>query len=129
MNPTTNRPLWEVMQAAYFKGRNPGISEPHGYAAELRAIAEEIERRDDQGLNREPGRIAQWLHAEADRAEARLAQPAPEPRARPLIFRCVGVGRHPCVGCLRRTAPMRDQPTRYMLPPEFTTTCPERIAP
>jgi hypothetical protein len=35
----------------------------------------------------------------------------------------------PCRDCLRRTAPMRDQPTWYMLPPEFTTTCPERIAP
>jgi hypothetical protein len=34
-----------------------------------------------------------------------------------------------CLDCLRRTAPMRDQPTWYMLPPEFTTTCPERIAP
>jgi hypothetical protein len=34
-----------------------------------------------------------------------------------------------CIYCLRRTAPMRDQPTWYMLPPEFTTTCPERIAP
>jgi hypothetical protein len=26
-------------------------------------------------------------------------------------------------------ANVRDQPTSYMLPPEFTTTCPERIAP
>jgi hypothetical protein len=35
----------------------------------------------------------------------------------------------PCVACLRRTAPMRDQPYWFMTPPEFTTTCPERIAP
>ena len=34
-----------------------------------------------------------------------------------------------CVDCLRRTAPMRDQPYWFMSPPEFTTTCPERIAP
>jgi hypothetical protein len=48
--------------------------------------------------------------------------------------RCHGVTlrvllKKPCVLCLRRTAPMRDQPYSYMTPPEFTTTCPERIAP
>jgi hypothetical protein len=35
-----------------------------------------------------------------------------------------------CRDCLRRTAPMRDNVLySYMAPPEFTTTCPERIAP
>ena len=35
-----------------------------------------------------------------------------------------------CLDCLRRTAPMRDNVLySYMAPPEFTTTCPERIAP
>ena len=35
-----------------------------------------------------------------------------------------------CCDCLRRTAPMRDNVLySYMAPPEFTTTCPERIAP
>lgn len=35
-----------------------------------------------------------------------------------------------CVDCLRRTARMRDNKLySYMAPPEFTTTCPERIAP
>jgi hypothetical protein len=38
---------------------------------------------------------------------------------------------HPqCRDCLRRTAPMRDNVLySYFAPPEFTTTCPERIAP
>ena len=35
-----------------------------------------------------------------------------------------------CLDCLRRTAPMRDNVLySYMAPPEFTTTCPERLAP
>jgi hypothetical protein len=37
---------------------------------------------------------------------------------------------HPCIDCLRRTAPMRDNVLySYFAPPEFTTTCPEGIAP
>ena len=63
-------PLWRVMQDAYFKGRNPGMSEPHGYAAELRAIAEEVWRRGSEGIATDYGDIWNWLHAEADRAEA-----------------------------------------------------------
>jgi len=35
-----------------------------------------------------------------------------------------------CVDCLRRTAPIRDNVLySYMTPPDFTATCPERIAP
>jgi hypothetical protein len=35
-----------------------------------------------------------------------------------------------CCNCLRRTAPVRDDRLcLYMVPPDFTTTCPERIAP
>jgi hypothetical protein len=51
----------------------------------------------------------------------------------------IGVGRNepsgghrlkkPCLDCLRRSAPMRGQPYWFMTPPDFTTTCPERIAP
>jgi len=37
---------------------------------------------------------------------------------------------HPCVDCLRRTS-ISERPNfmRSMEPPDFTTTCPERIAP
>jgi hypothetical protein len=43
----------------------------------------------------------------------------------------LGGGASPeCLNCLRRTALMRDHVLySYMAPPEFTTTCPERIAP
>jgi hypothetical protein len=35
-----------------------------------------------------------------------------------------------CRECLRCTAPMRDNVLySYMTPPEFTTTCPDRLAP
>ena len=38
--------------------------------------------------------------------------------------------RRPCIDCLRRTSPMEDNKLySYMTPPEFTTTCPERLAP
>lgn len=38
--------------------------------------------------------------------------------------------KHPCVDCLRRTAPMRENKLySYMPPPDFTSTCPERISP
>ena len=43
---------------------------PHGYAAELRAIAEEIDHRVSQCLDDDPAEIATWLRKEADRAEA-----------------------------------------------------------
>jgi hypothetical protein len=73
-DPTPNRPpLWEVMQDAYFKGRNPGISEPHGYAAEIRAIADEAQVQFDghfAGRWEKELRIIDWLRAEADRADA-----------------------------------------------------------
>lgn len=38
---------------------------------------------------------------------------------------------HPaCLNCLCRAAPMRDNKLySFMPPPEFTTTCPKRIAP
>ena len=58
-----NHPLWRVMQDAYFEGRNPGISEPHGYAAELRAIAKYLFEHRQMAA-------ATLLLAEADKAEA-----------------------------------------------------------
>jgi len=36
------KPLWEVMQSAYLAGRKPGFTDCHGYAAELRALADEV---------------------------------------------------------------------------------------
>jgi hypothetical protein len=41
-----------------------------GFAAELRAIAEEVERRGRKGIDLDPGETADWLRDEADRAEA-----------------------------------------------------------
>jgi hypothetical protein len=36
------KPLWEVMQSAYLAGCKPGFTDCHGYAAELRALADEV---------------------------------------------------------------------------------------
>jgi hypothetical protein len=83
----TNPPLWEVMQAAYFRGGRPGFSEPHGYAAEIRALADwlvpeeppislsAINMRDLSEISRwfqrdERQRLRLDLLAEADEAEA-----------------------------------------------------------
>jgi hypothetical protein len=38
-------------------------------AVELRALADIIEQRGAQGLDRDPGETADWLRAEAERAE------------------------------------------------------------
>jgi hypothetical protein len=38
-------------------------------AAEIRALADIIEQRGAQGLDRDPGETADWLRAEAERAE------------------------------------------------------------
>lgn len=75
-DPTPNRPLlWEVMRDAY----NDAFSEydeiTDGYAAEIRAIAEELENHksftvDGYNLSPEGKAIAAWLYTEADRAEA-----------------------------------------------------------
>jgi hypothetical protein len=71
-------PLCEVMQAAYFEGRRPGLSELHGYAAELRAIADAVvphrefpDAADDiqKGIWLAQNRIRVRLLDEADAAE------------------------------------------------------------
>jgi hypothetical protein len=66
-----SRPLWEVMHQAYDESAVLGRSWENGdgYAAELRALAEIIEQRGAQGLDRDPGETADWLRAEAERAE------------------------------------------------------------
>jgi hypothetical protein len=73
-DPTFNPPLWEVMHCAWSPHRFPG-GWRLGYAAELRAIAGELESRrgflvDGHNLGPESKAIAAWLYAEADRAEA-----------------------------------------------------------
>ena len=67
-------PLWEVMQVAYFQGRDPGCSEPHGYAAEIRALADWIEKRQIDTyavVIPDVAEVISWLRAEAERAEGR----------------------------------------------------------
>jgi hypothetical protein len=65
-----SRPLWEVMAAAWTHGLGfiPCRRE-RGYAAEIRALADIIEQRGAQGLDHNPGETADWLRAEAERAE------------------------------------------------------------
>ena len=70
-----SRPLWEVINDSLLTV--PGDARVRTgdhfialcYAAELRAIADIIEQRGAQGLDRDPGETADWLRAEADRAE------------------------------------------------------------
>ena len=78
-------PLWEVMQGAYFEGRNPGLSERHGYAAEIRALRDWLVPEEppphrgmrpggtnltyQETLSVERQRLRALLTAEADRAE------------------------------------------------------------
>jgi hypothetical protein len=81
MNDTQNQPLWRVMEGAFLEGRNPGFSDRHGYAAEIRAVAnwlvpEEVKPNDEFCIP--PVHSMLWqrrqalrhrLLAEADRAE------------------------------------------------------------
>jgi hypothetical protein len=73
-DPTPNRPpLWWIMQGAYFEGRKPGHCDRLGYAAEIRAIADEIAARMrllEKGYNLTAPEMISWLRDEADRAEA-----------------------------------------------------------
>lgn len=86
----TNRPLWQVMRRAYdistvpqslIDSSNPQtgdcLVDRYGYAAELRAIADEARRRyedNDPAIS-----LIAWLELEADRAEAGSAVDCPEP--------------------------------------------------
>ncbi len=66
-------PLWEWMRDSrqildrVFK--DAPINEQ--LAVEIRALADIIEQRGAQGLDRDPGETADWLRAEAERAEGR----------------------------------------------------------
>jgi hypothetical protein len=63
-DPTNRPPLWQVMRHASQHSRiNWEHMDAFKYAAELRAIAYELIRRDHHGAGH-------WLLAEADRAEA-----------------------------------------------------------
>jgi hypothetical protein len=64
------RPLWRIMHTAHMQHADPlAASARKGYAAELRAIADAVERRGALGLDLDPGETADWLRAEAERAE------------------------------------------------------------
>lgn len=64
-NPTPNRPpLWLLMEAAYHKRRDPGLSERHDYAAEIRAIAMAIPSEVFGAAG-----VRLWLLEESNRAE------------------------------------------------------------
>ncbi len=68
-----SRPLWEWMRDSrqildrVFK--DAPINEQ--LAVEIRALADIIEQRGAQGLDHNPGETADWLRAEAERAEGR----------------------------------------------------------
>ncbi len=78
-------PLWEVMRHAYDQSSVPTaliessdpetgdcLTDRYGYAAEIRALADIIEKRGAQGLDRDPGETADWLRAEAEQAEGQV---------------------------------------------------------
>lgn len=76
-----DRPLWELLHNAYLKtylalGKASALTPDDAestmrlsYAAEIRALADEVERRGDAELDLDPGETADWLRAEADRAQ------------------------------------------------------------
>jgi len=61
-------PLWQVMLDAYTQNVNPS-GWRYGYAAEIRALADIIEKRGERRQDLDPGETADWLRAEAERAE------------------------------------------------------------
>ena len=81
----SDQPLWQAMEAAFIEGRKPGCSDPHGYAAEIRALRDRILPEEDdpspEGTRSDSFAIAGWyrwherqrlralLTAEAERAE------------------------------------------------------------
>lgn len=67
-------PLWEVMRRAYDASplapmdADDDWTDRHGYAAEIRAVVDEMVMRFDPWLA-EHAAVAEWLTTEADRAE------------------------------------------------------------
>jgi hypothetical protein len=69
MTNEQGRPLWRVMDDAVWDEVKRGGLVREIRAAEIRAIADEIEHRGALGLDLDPGETADWLRAEAERAE------------------------------------------------------------
>ena len=71
--PTPDRlPLWLLMEAAYHKRRDPGLSERHDYAREIRAVRDEIERWQIENyavVLTDVREVLAWLSSQADHAE------------------------------------------------------------
>ena len=71
---SSNEPLWRLLYDAYDNstdsdGGMQNWSERNGYAAEIRAVADEIEAHPMADRCIEWGEVADWLRTEADRAE------------------------------------------------------------
>ena len=74
---TNRKPLWEIMEAAYgdsitdaetkAKPKDQTWQPRHGYAAELRAIADRMNH--EFFMTPDHKEVQQWLRREADRAE------------------------------------------------------------
>jgi hypothetical protein len=70
MQMADKKPLWEVMDDAVWNELKRGGLVRQIRAAEIRAIADEVERRGALGLDLDPlPETADWLRAEAERAE------------------------------------------------------------
>jgi hypothetical protein len=72
MSSTQGQPLWRVMNLAYDNSSHPQWEEHHGMAAEIRAVADWIKRRQEFEYGhtlRDVREVLGWLRAEADRAE------------------------------------------------------------
>jgi hypothetical protein len=76
--PTPNRPLWREMYEAYDQSTAPsGLAQDwadhHGYAAEIRAIAQRLAAKQsgllETGHTMSVDEAILWLGYEADRAE------------------------------------------------------------
>jgi hypothetical protein len=68
--PTNRPPLWEAMDAARFLALRRGCNNGVAVAAELRAIADELEQYlNDYTGDRYPLAV-RWLRHQADKAEA-----------------------------------------------------------
>jgi hypothetical protein len=61
------KPFWEIVDDAWWKKTN--MSGSAQSASVLRVIADEVERRGSIDYDRDPGETADWLRAEADKAE------------------------------------------------------------
>jgi hypothetical protein len=69
----TDQPLWEILDYAYDRGfvaiDDDDRARSAGFAHMLLILADIVEDRGMKGLDLDPGETADWLRAEADRAE------------------------------------------------------------